>query len=97
MIICAVSLPNPEKCDAGKRQNVKRQKVLKSSIPSPFKRRCSHTPGRICHSRRTARGCFLLFGRAVIFGRKDFLPVEPQSALSFLFPRQTKVRLKPLL
>ena len=31
-------------------------------------------------------------------GRKDFLPVEPQSGLSFLFlPRQTQVRLKPLL
>jgi hypothetical protein len=26
-----------------------------------------------------------LIGRAEIFGRKDFLPVEPQSGLSFLF------------
>jgi len=31
----AVSLPNPEKCAAGKRRIVKRQKILKSSIPPP--------------------------------------------------------------
>jgi hypothetical protein len=68
----AVSLPNPEKCAAGKRRIVKRQKILKSSIPSPFRRRCSQTPDRSCHSPRTPGRCFLLFGRAVIFGRKDF-------------------------
>jgi hypothetical protein len=77
---------------------VTRQKVLKSSIPSPFRGRCSQTSGRICYPPRTARRRLLLFGRTVIFGRKDFLPVKPASGLSFLILLgRTKVRLRPLL
>ncbi len=37
-------------------------------------------------------------GTATFFRRKDFLPVEPQGGLSFLFLLgRTQVRLKPLL
>jgi hypothetical protein len=55
---------------------------------APFKQGVSQTQlhdlAREWNVRRLAEAATRI-GRALIFGRKDFLPVETQSCLSFLF------------
>jgi hypothetical protein len=72
--------------------------VSKSSIPSPLDADGLRRLAEAATPIEQLKEEHLFFGRALIFGRKDFLPLSPKAVSpSSFFSRQTQVRLKPLL
>src|SRR5271165_4871584 len=79
---------------SGHLQGQRGEDVLDINMPTVHQRRESNRPTPGFRHKLTFRG----FSQKHPSGRKDFLPVEPQGGLSFLFRlSETQVRLKSLL